>query len=347
MKIKKSGLVLSTLLLANMAYADEAKLGSNTDGAATKAETTDGALEEGQKEKSGSVFKISGSYTPWFVNWEQKSTANTRFGAEAIEVDYAIKGAIAHTGKLSIEVMGFDFDFEVIELPKEKEGIEKSMSYLSSGINYVLPFAETKLGYRYTQASFSGALQGFDDEGNLSTGTFETDALTHNISAITKWGLGIGYRSFSYDLPQDIYLVSSSAPNTPIIKGFTNIKYDSDFIEFIFEENALFKQDVFKFNLGVTARFGFGKMNVGGEFVDAIRESQGEDVVGDADATVMELDIYGYMPVFKTKSLNADFVFGYRTETMKAEFPGGEEYSLVTDFETNFSGPYATINFIW
>lgn len=331
-------LVLSSLVLSKCVFADNVKDSNVNDG-----------KNSVEKQSKNDLWSITASYSPWFVNWEQKSTAANQFGSNVIDVDYAIDGAIAHSAILTIEVMGFEADFQLVELPESAEDEQKSLSTLSAAINYKDFIGKTSLHYTYSTAEFTGSISGEDGSGRDGLGTFKTEALSHDISLLTSWGLGIGFRTFSYDLPQDVYLVKQSDPLNPLYSGFNNIEYTADFFQVVFAQDELLNQETAKFNIGLKARYGVGTMKAGGEFIDGIEGEDGINakVIGDGDASFIEFEVYGYMPINIAKSVDSNVKFGYRSSVMSATFKPGETYSLVTDFETHFAGPYVTLDIKW
>lgn len=331
-------LVLSSLVLSKCVFADNVKDSNVNDG-----------KNSVEKQSKNDLWSITASYSPWFVNWEQKSTAANQFGSNVIDVDYAIDGAIAHSAILTIEVMGFEADFQLVELPESAEDEQKSLSTLSAAINYTDFVGDTSLHYTYRTTDFTGSISGDDGAGRDGQGTFKTEALSHDISLLTSWGLGVGFRTFSYDLPQDVYLVKQSDPLNSLYSGFNNIEYSADFFQVVFAQEELLNKDTAKFNLGIKARYGFGTMNAGGEFIDGIEKDEAimSEVIGDGDASFVEFEIYGYMPLRISEKVDSNFKFGYRSSVMSATFKPGETYSLVTDFETNFSGPYIALDLKW
>lgn len=295
-----------------------------------------------------SYFTIRASYSPWFVTWEQNSTAASRFGSDAINVNYQIDSTLAHMGRVEIDILDtFTFDFNLVELPEDSSTESNALSALSFGINYTDFIGETSLQYRYTQASFEGQIRGDLNKDKVSTGSFETDALSHDIVLMTKWHIGLGYRSFSYELPQDVYLVKKDSPNTALLSGFVDMDYDADFYQVVYQHDDLFGGSNLPITVGVSFRYGIGTMTPSSNIITQVEQSLGQKVINDADASLFEFNLYADYVIYKKDSLEGNIRFGYRSESMEAEFDAGSEYSLVTDFETNFSGPYATFNLSW
>lgn len=288
------------------------------------------------------------AYSPWFVNWRQISTAATRFGSEAINVDYTIDGAIAQSARIEFNLFDLGAELNLVEIPKETAGEGQTLSFLSLGLNYANFFGSTELQYRFEKGSFTGFIDGAGNGGNAGNGAFETDVVSHDITLLTSWGVGIGYRSFAYELPQDVYLINT---NTQVLlhAGFVDMNYDADFYTLFFARDELLKPDAANFNLGLQFRYGIGRMVPSGEFLadtkQALRDGNlDDDIIEDADASVLELDFYAYMPLFPSERITNEIRFGYRSNTMTASFSeGGGDYALVSDFETQFSGPYVAI----
>ena len=301
-----------------------------------------------QRIDDKSYVKFSGSYTPWLVNWKQKSTSASRFDQDAISVNYAIEDSIAHSAKLSIDILTIEFDLEVIDVPETNESsADNSLSALNMGLNFTELVGDTYMSYHYTGVKFKGAIFGDDNQGRTGTGKFETDANTHEVLINTHFGLGIGYRDFSYDLPQDIYLIHSTNPNTSLFSGFANVEYTAGFYMARFNNSNLFQAQSDELQIGTNIAYGIGKMEVGGDFITGIKSELNTDLVGDADASILEINIYGIMPFFTGYGFTTYLTAGYKSEVITAEYAELEGYSLVTDFETSFSGPYLTLSFSW
>jgi hypothetical protein len=314
------------------------------DVAAIVTEHVDGVLNSDEP-----LWTVKVAYSPWFVNWSQTSTTASRFGSDAINVDYSIDGAVAQSARIEATFWKLGTDLNLVQLPEGSAGSQQALSSLSAGINYADLIGETTIAYRYEQGSFQGFISGEDNSGNTSTGTFETDMTSHDISLISRWGVGIGYRTFSYEVPQDIYLINTST-NDVLIAGFADMHYDANFFTLIFTREELLNPDFSNFNLGLELRYGLGTMTPSGDFIDetkaALRdEDVDDDIIADADANFTEVDFYAYMPLIKNESISSEIRLGYRTDTLTAEFgEGNGEYALLTDFETEISGAYLQVS---
>ncbi len=280
------------------------------------------------------------AYSPWFVQWQQTSTAANRFGGNAINVDYTIDGAIAHSARIEFKLFDAGADLNLVELPKGSAGEGQALSYLSMGVNYTELVGNTELHYRFEKGSFTGFINGADNSGNIGTGTFETDVVSHDIALLTQWG---------YEVPQDVYLINTGT-QALLQSGFVDMNYDADFYTLIFTRDELLKKDTANFNLGLELRYGIGTMTPSGDFVDqtkqALRDGDLDDnIIEDADASFLELDVYAYMPLFPVDTVTSELRAGYRSNTLTANFgEGSGDYALVTDFETEFSGPYVALS---
>jgi len=342
-----SSALLATPLLAKNSVAEESA--TNTEDQAfdfqTMTQTQMDEVTNGDKPFWG----VKVAYSPWFVQWQQTSTAATRFGGDAINVDYTIDGAIAHSARIELELFGAGADLNLVELPKGSAGEGQALSYLSMGVNYTELMGNTELHYRFEKGSFTGFINGADNAGNIGTGTFETDVVSHDVALLTQWGIGIGYRSFTYEVPQDVYLINTSS-RALLQSGFVDMNYDADFYTLIFTRDELLKKDTANFNLGLELRYGIGTMTPSGDFLDqtkqALRDGDLDDnIIEDADASFLELDVYAYMPLFPVATVTSELRAGYRSNTLTANFgEGSGDYALVTDFETEFSGPYVALS---
>lgn len=307
-----------------------------------------------KRAEEGDYVRFSGSYSPWLVNWKQTSLGANRFGSNAINVNYQIESTVAHNLSASLDVLGFVFDFEMVETPEDTANNNNTMEQLSLGISSTKLIGDTYVQYRHSSASFKGSLAGVDlsdvaVDDSFSSGTFETDVVSNEVALMTQYGFGFGYRALSYDLPQDVYLVFKNDPRVPYLKVFTNMEYSADFYQFVYEKDNILNREPGEFNIGASIRYGLGTMTPYSEAYNPIQDDLRQlgtstKIIGDADATLLELNIFASMNLFSSKTAFADIKVGYRTETLEASFAGGEVFSIVSDFETEFSGPYATIN---
>jgi hypothetical protein len=340
-------------------------------------ESKDKLSEFEKRVERGDDLVISGSYSPWFVNWEQRSLAAERFGHYAIDVDYTIEDSIAHNATLAVSVWGIDFDFSLVELPEDSANADRSLSALSYGINFTELFGGAEIGYRYSEATFTGTFEGVNFNGQTGTQTFETNSSHHDIVLMTKWGIGLGYRSFSYSLPQDIYTtmevvvdreISALEPNPPrlVSSYYTNMEYTADFLAVVFERENLLNNSDDGLNLGYQFKYGTGTMEASNEELDKVLAGLAQEgfpqdkLINDGDAQFIEFDFYASYPVVNSEALKVDLTLGYRYELTEVSFgyvdtitdiPEGRltqpTFSVVADFETEMSGAYATVNFTW
>lgn len=293
-------------------------------------------------------FRAEVEYVPWLVEWDQKSTSSSRFGSNAIDVDYTIDPTLAHAYQLRLSAYGFHYVIKNFEAPDESSLGDKTLSYLSMGLNY-LSDSNINYGYRLLQSSFEGLIDG-TYRGKTGIGTFETDTVTHDIYVSFESGFGFGYRYFDYEVPQDVYVVHSSTPNTPIIQGFVDMHHQAHYLTGSYKNKDLFstaKSSTMGISLDFSA--GFGSMSPDGQgFVNETESmlrnngtiGAGVEIIEDGDSWFYDIDINAYKNFKLGDRTSASLALGYRFNHLTTEFEAESEYSLVADFETTFSGPY-------
>jgi hypothetical protein len=301
-----------------------------------------------EREEGEPVFEIKAQYTPWLASWEQESTSASRFGANAVDVDYSIDSTLAHAVRIDMSLFDFGYTIENVKVPEDGDLGNKALNYLAMGINYT-GITDVEFEYRLLQSSFEGYIDG-NYNGRTGVGSFETDTNLHDFGVIFKPGLGFGYRYFDYEVPQDVYIIGPNNPNTPILQGFADMHYQAHYLTGIYRDNDVFDTaEDLSMGLDLNFRFGYGIMQPGGDFLDNtektlrdgnILSSDGE-LMQDGDTWFYDLDVKGFKQFDIAADVEGMFGLGYRISYLKAEFDAKGDYSMVADFETTFSGPYA------
>lgn len=302
------------------------------------------------REEGEPVFEVKAQYTPWLASWEQESTAATRFGNKAVDVDYKIDSTLAHSVRIDMSLYDFGYTIENVKVPEEGDLGNKALSYLAMGINYT-GITNTEFEYRLLQSQFEGYIDG-NYNGRTGVGTFETDTNLHDFAVIFKPGLGFGYRYFDYEVPQDVYVVGPNNPNTPITQGFADMHYTAHYLTGIYRDGDVFNTaENTSMGLDLNFRFGYGIMQPDGDFLETTEKTlrdanflgADEELMEDGDTWFYDLDVRGFKQFDISSEVTGAFALGYRVSYLQAEFDAKGDYSLVADFETTFSGPYAHI----
>ena len=299
------------------------------------------------KEEKKDWFNIEASYSPWLMSWQQNSTANKKFGSQALDVTYQIDSAVAHSATLTAHLFSWEFDLNLITVPESENSNKQadSMDSLSATLSYLDFIGDTELKYSYYTGEFKGAVIASDLD-RFGGSVFKSEVTQHNFVINTQWDIGFGVRVAEYDLPQDVYLVEQANANQVLLSGLANMEYDATFYQITFSKDKLFQ-----FNngshIGVIASAGFGEMTSSGDCLQQVEQLVGDKSMGDADAYFVEYDIFYADKFSLTKSIDAHWQLGYRANSIEAEFSPSGQYTLVADFETEFKGPYISFNAIW
>ena len=341
--IKSTLTCLSLLVASPFIIADEAGLqGSGL-------VTVEKKLEQLKKvEQSQQRFWLGGSarISPWLAAWQQKSTAASRFGSQALDVDYEIEQTIIPALAVSLRIKDFKFDLEVIDKSESAEEGEKKLNYLSFGVNYSGLTENLAFELGYLQGGFDGYFSAQGNDGREGNAKFSTELIIQDLMVVHKSGLGVGYRYLNYDLPQDVYLVHESAPNAVLLSGFENFEYSGHLLQVLLRSNdrKLLAQEGSNssVNFSYEVRAGYGLMTPGGQYLSQAEQTNGK-LMDDGSAYFYEMDVALYRQFNFTAKRSARIDFGYRASFLNAEFDANTEYALIADFETSFKGPYLSL----
>ncbi|MEY8206146.1 MAG: hypothetical protein RPR40_13865 [Bermanella sp.] len=289
---------------------------------------------------------VTARLSPWMASWQQKSTAAKRFASDALNVDYAIEQSIIPAASVSVRVMSFTFDLEVIDKSEAAEQGEKALNYLSMGVNYSGLSHNLAFELGYTQGNFDGFFSAQAGDGSAGAASFSTRLTVQDILLIHDSGVGLGYRYLNYDLPQDVYLVHRSNTNKVLLAGFENFEYTGHLAQALIRSadrmhssNAIANTAL---SLSYDARAGLGLIEAGGEYLAAAEKVNGK-LMGAGSAFFYEFDVSLYRQLEFSAKRYARIDVGYRASFLSAKFDADTEYALVTDFETRFNGPYIAL----
>lgn len=290
----------------------------------------------------GATARIS----PWMAAWQQKSTAAKRFGRDALKVDYSIDTTLILASSFSVRIHDFTFDLEVMDKTEsEKEG-EKALSYLSSGFKYAGIGDSLAFEFGYLRGRFNGLFNAEANDGREGVSKFSTDLVVQDYLLLHDTGFGLGYRFLNYELPQDVYLVHRSQPNNVLLSGFENFEYRGDFAQALMRSDdrvvSANQASHTGVNFSYELRLGYGVIEPGGKYLETAESANGK-LMDKGKSYFYELDVAFYRVFEYTSRRSVRLDLGYRASFLNAEFNAGSEYSLVTDFETSFKGPYFTL----
>ena len=285
-------------------------------------------------------LKVDGGV--WLVSWDQQSDAASRFGSDAIITNYKIDNALAKSLRFDFGVGKLSTHFEYAQANVSGD---TAMTALSAGLGYT--FDHFTMVTSYSKADFSGSMNGFDPlaKDSQSSGTFTTDLLIADLLIFYK-KLGFGLRHYEYEFPQDLYVVDKTSPNKIFadLAGFGEVRYTGQFAVLAYDSDVGFNEGGSRWR---TAFYGgYGRLNASGSFIDDLNAfeiiknaNNGQSIMADGDAWFVESQ-FGYIWQTQKFGFNWGAELGYRYNKLVASFPVKANYSLVSDFTTELSGPY-------
>jgi hypothetical protein len=281
-------------------------------------------------------LKVDGGV--WLVSWDQQSDAASRFGSDAIITNYKIDNALAQSLRFDLGLGGLNTHFEYAQANVSGD---TAMTALSAGLGYT--FDHFTMVTSYSKADFSGSMNGFSNvPDSYSSGTFTTDLLIADLLIFYK-KLGFGLRHYEYEFPQDLYVVNKTSPNDIVVGTFGEIRYTGQFAVLAYDSDVDFNEGG---NRWRTAFYGgYGRLKPTGEFIDQNNPTfkanfnNNQDMMADGDAWFVESQ-FGYIWQTQKFGFNWGAELGYRYNKLVASFPVKANYSLVSDFTTELSGPY-------
>ena len=330
-------IVLSLAVLVSLASASESIIGEF--GAPTKHQVSGISLDAGL----------------WYMTWDQTSTASDMLqnSSDALDSTSTIDSAIATAVKLNMnypyvsanaeyyngnDIDSFNLDFTLLKLIPF---INIEFRYVQSNFN----------GYFFTKPSTITTQQALDTN-QYADGKFESPLKIIDIIIYPfNEYFGLGYRNYDYEVPQDFYLIdnttnalatTTNAPNS----GAVDIKYKGSFFTLVADNKKLVQAKSDYNGLIYSAIIGYGKLSpssLTNEYVTLSDAQYLNTFVSDNDATFYDIS-FGYS--YKHKS---DDGFGYglgagyrynKIETTANKASNSEGYSLITEFNTEFHGPF-------
>ncbi len=297
------------------------------------------ANEDQDEDKKTAEPMFSADIGFWHINWQQTSTSAETLLAtsDRINTVYNIEPALAAKLKLS-----FNYKF-----------ISSSTEYFNSdgasglGVNISLlelvPFVNFEL--RYLKANFKGKLDAVrQSDSERSSAEFESPLEIIDIIVYPfNKTLGIGYRNYQYEVPQDVYLVNNSTGSLVTAAGVRNmglvdVSYEGHFVTLILDnkKDVLAQKNYSGFVYSVIVGYGQLKPKTAGF----------DRWMAASDATFHDIEI-GYSFNKQTAGrFGYGIDFGYRyskIETTANQAKNSDNYSLMTEFNTEFKGPFVDI----
>ena len=293
----------------------------------------------------------------WFMNWNQTSTSSSMLSdpSQAIDTQYTIDSSMAAVVSLSVSYWYLSGTVEYSD-NSFGSGSEDSISNLDIGLALLdyIPYIDVEL--RYVKSDFKGKMSAKDPSGTdlttaYGTSNFETkvDIFDLIIYPFNKY-VGIGYRNYNYEFPQDAY-ITRDADGALLANGsgLVDLAYEGYFYTLVFDNKKMV--DVKNNYNGLIYSFiaGMGKLTptaLSNERTSATDAAFIDTYLGDSDATFYDV-LLGYS--YKTKD-NDGFGYGvtagYRynkIETDASDSVNNNGYSMRTKFDTEFHGPYVNL----
>lgn len=310
-------IVLGFLLISNLAVANESILGEFT------------------PSKNDTPTLLNVDVGSWYISWHQKSTSSDflQYPTDALKTSYNIDDALAWVIKADLHYKYLSAGTKYYNTGRV-HGLSSRLSLLK-----LIPYLN--IDFRYTKAHFNGDItSSLKSGGALSTGEFNSDLQIMDIVAYPfNDYLGLGYRIYTYDVPQDVYLINNTT-NETIEAGLVDVKYEGDFYTVVFENSKKVSQRKNYNGLLYSFVGGIGKLKP---------KTDGFDKwTSESDATFYDIKFgYSYKSQF-SKAFGAGFGIGYRYNKINTKYNKSDNaYSLVTEFNSEFCGPFinANINF--
>ena len=291
------------------------------------------------KDETKSMFSMD--LGVWYITWEQTSTsANVlNSGVNPLNVNYNIDKAPSATLEFSFNyeflssnleyfnadgASGFDFDMSLIEL---------------------IPYLNFEA--RYVKADFKGvySYSGYVDPTLDGHAEFESplEIIDLIVYPFNKYA-GFGYRTYNYEMPQDFYLIkNSTGTHLPVggeVGGLSDMQYNGNFYTVALDNKKEVSSRMNYNGLVYSAMYGIGTLTP-----KNLTYSNLDIYTADLDATFFDIEVgYSYKAQFDG-NYGLGLGIGYRYNKIDTTAnKSDEDYSLMTEFNSEFHGPYLNIS---
>jgi len=330
-------IVLSTLLASNLLMASNAILGEVVQ----------------NTEESPSMISFDAGM--WYMSWNQTSTSADMLknSSDALDVNYNIDDSMAAQVALKVNYGYLSGSLDYTDSSSSSDNGD-GISSLDVGLALLdyIPFLDVEM--RYVKSDFSGSMSAKDSgTGNYGTSDFTTSVEIYDIILypFNKY-LGVGYRSYSYEFPQDVYITRDS-DGTLLAggSGLLDLAYEGYFYTLALDNKKMVdaRNNYNGFIYSITA--GYGKLTpsaLQNEKADAATVSLVDSYLGESDALFYDV-LLGYSYKKKdTSGFGYGVTAGYRYNKIEAdesEDVNNGGYSIKTKFDTEFYGPYVSLVF--
>ncbi len=307
---------------------------------------TDSIWGEFTTPKDEKPAMISADVGIWNITWDQTSTS-----ADFLQDPSNALGTSYNIDKAPAAVLELNFNYEFVSANAEYFNSDGA-----SGLGFdvalleLIPFINLEL--RYVKADFEGTLNYNSTPTTAEFIDFESplSVLDIIVYPMNKY-IGVGYRTYEYEMPQDVYLINNQT-NSAILGGMSDINYKGNFFTVVLDNKKEVNSRKNYNGLVFSAIFGIGELTpetvVNSDFgIDAESADFLNDYLEDSDSTFYDIQV-GYS--YKVQS---DAGFGYgigagyrynKIETTANKASNEDDYSLMTEFNTEFHGPYVDVS---
>ena len=305
--------------------------------------------QEWDEKESGISLEIG----TWFVSWDQTSTAKNMLSNQndALNVKYNIDSSLAAVATLSMNYKLISGKVEYYKTAAT-ESQNEEVSGLNAGLSILDLVPHLSAEMRLITADFKGGIEATESDGTVSTyqptdGNFETKLHIWDFIVYPfQDSIGIGYRKYNYEVPLDFYLTDNS--NDTAVKidvdgdgiidtiGLIDVELDGNFITLVADNKRLLDKRTSYNGIIYSIIAGVGKLD---------QKAAGfEEWIEKSDAKFIDA-LLGYKIKYKTDSgVGLGFTAGYRYNKLEIEANKKEgTYSLLTEFNTEFHGPYINL----
>lgn len=294
------------------------------------------------KNNTPSMFNIKAGL--WHINWDQTSTASGALQdpSDAFNTSYKIGSAPAAMIDINLNYGSVTANTEYYN-----SGNIDGFNFDISLLKYI-PFLN--LEFRYVKADFKGA---FTSTGYVNHADAELEfksplQIMDVIAYPFNEYIGVGYRTYNYELPQDYYLLNNTSGALVPIPGsggnenggWTDVKYDGQFYTLVLDNKKQVSSHSNYNGLLYSAVMGIGKLTP-----TDLQSAGNNQYMADSDATLYDFEL-GYS--YKSKS-DSGFGYGigagYRYNKIETKSNNSSTtHTLVTEFNTEFHGPFIDVS---
>lgn len=343
--MKKITILLSILLSSQLLIAENNVSNQINEDANISNEIDEDEYSDDELEVQ--MWNFSANVGMWFMGWGQCSTASKMLkdSTDALRVNYNISDSMATTIKfhVSYDMVSANIKYYNDMNPKSNEKTTGASLGLSA-LDFMDNFSTE---VRIVKAQFDGKMSG---AGATASGkaTFNSDlAIMDFIIYPYNHYVGLGYRTYKYEFPQDFYLIRNSDSSIVPIKdkygrdltgGLANVEYKGHFYTLVVDNQRLVSGDNDYKGLVYSAMVGRGKLTPNSPGLNRWMTK--------SDAKLIELSVgYTYNKLsYENHHFGVTAGYRYNKISTQANKNSGK-YSLLTEFKTEFYGPFVNLSY--